>query len=32
MGGQAWVDPVDGTGATFVVRLPILRPDLVPTP
>lgn len=31
MGGQAWVDPSDGSGATFVVRLPILRPDLVPT-
>jgi signal transduction histidine kinase len=25
MGGQAWVEPTDGTGATFVVRLPILR-------
>jgi len=25
MGGQAWVEPVDGPGATFVVRLPILR-------
>jgi len=23
MGGQAWVEPVDGPGATFVVRLPI---------
>jgi two-component system OmpR family sensor kinase len=32
MGGQAWVDPTDGPGATFVVRLPVLRPDLVPTP
>ena len=25
MGGQAWVDPADGAGTTFVVRLPILR-------
>lgn len=32
MGGQAWVDPADGAGATFVVRLPILRPTLDPTP
>jgi signal transduction histidine kinase len=32
MGGQAWVDPADGTGATFVVRLPILRPALTPDP
>jgi two-component system sensor histidine kinase BaeS len=32
MGGQAWVDPANGSGATFVVRLPILRPDLVPSP
>ncbi|MGZ4736309.1 MAG: ATP-binding protein [Acidimicrobiia bacterium] len=32
MGGSAWVDTPDGTGATFVVRLPILRPVTVPTP
>jgi two-component system, OmpR family, sensor kinase len=32
MGGQAWVDPDGATGATFVVRLPILRPDLIPAP
>ncbi len=25
MGGQAWVDPGDGAGTTFVVRLPVLR-------
>lgn len=25
MGGRAWVEPPDGPGATFVVRLPILR-------
>jgi two-component system OmpR family sensor kinase len=25
MGGQTWVEPTDGPGATFVVRLPILR-------
>lgn len=25
MGGHAWVEPGDGPGATFVVRLPILR-------
>ena len=30
MGGQAWVDPTEGTGATFVVRLPILRPTPSP--
>ena len=32
MGGRAWVDPAERTGATFVVRLPILRPATVPTP
>jgi two-component system sensor histidine kinase BaeS len=34
MGGQAWVDPADavGGGATFVVRLPILRAALSPEP
>ena len=32
MGGQAWVDPAEHAGATFVVRLPILRPATVPTP
>jgi signal transduction histidine kinase len=26
MGGNAWVDTADGTGATFVVRLPVLHP------
>jgi two-component system sensor histidine kinase BaeS len=26
MGGSAWVDTADGTGATFVVRLPVLQP------
>jgi two-component system sensor histidine kinase BaeS len=29
MGGHAWVDPTERAGATFVVRLPILR---VPAP
>ncbi len=32
MGGQAWVEPADGAGATFVVRLPVLRPEVVPSP
>ncbi len=32
MGGQAWIDPAETSGATFVVRLPILRPATVPTP
>jgi two-component system sensor histidine kinase BaeS len=27
MGGRAWVDPGATTGATFVVRLPVLRAD-----
>jgi two-component system sensor histidine kinase BaeS len=31
MGGQAWVDPTPGAGATFVVRLPILRTATVPS-
>jgi two-component system sensor histidine kinase BaeS len=36
MGGRAWVDPDETTGATFVVRLPVLRSradaDSTPTP
>ena len=33
MGGRAWVDPEETTGATFVVRLPVLRADSPhPTP
>jgi two-component system OmpR family sensor kinase len=32
MGGLAWVDTADGTGATFVVRLPILRETLSAQP
>jgi two-component system, OmpR family, sensor kinase len=32
MGGQAWVDTGGGSGATFVVRLPILRSVLNPSP
>jgi signal transduction histidine kinase len=32
MGGRAWVESTEGTGATFVVRLPVLRTDSARAP